>query len=508
MAYTFRNDQTVEWCKRMVGFEKPPIMPLLRIFTEENLNAIHLATLDVLAKTGIRIVHSDEILRMLKENGCTVDFEKKIALFPPYLVEEALRKTTKTQVVHGRNPKYDCKLDGRHVYFATDTETTSTVGLETREWRPSTMEDLEKLTRVTDALGSYAFGGHLTTSLDKPPHVRCLYDYAAALNNTEKPCDWSVYPPELALKLTDYQLEIATAVAGSEKKLKDRPIVGGDFCTESPLQFDGRFVEVDLKLAKLGFSCEVESMPLAGATAPVTLAGALVITNAEILSGITTIQLAAPGTGVSVGYLMGCLDMKHGLWGQGPEEGLLCAGAVEIAQYYGLRVTVNGFNSSAKMSGAHASYEKAISTLLPVLAGADIVYGAGSLNGGMAASFEELVIDNEICRSVLTMAQGIRVDDETLAIDVIHKVGLGGHFLAEKHTLQHFVEEHFFSELVDRSSYDAWKKAGAKSLVEMARERAKEILREHQPTPLDKDVQKEISDIIRRAESELAKYSS
>jgi trimethylamine--corrinoid protein Co-methyltransferase len=492
----------------MVGFEKPFIMPLFRIFTEEDLNAIHLGTLNVLAKTGIRIVHGDEILRMLKENGCTVDFERKVVLFPPYLVEETLRKTTKTEVVHGRNPKYDYELDGRHIYFVTDTETTSTVDLDTGERRPSTMEDLEKLTRVTDALESYASGGHLTTSLDKPPHVRCLYDYAAALNNTEKPCGWSVYPPELALKLTDYQLEIATAVAGSEKKLKDRPIVGGGFCTESPLQFDGRFVEITLKLAKLGFPCDVESMPLAGATAPVTLTGALIMTNAEILSGITTIQLVAPGTSVSVGYLMGSLDMKTGLWGQGPEEGLLCAAAVEIAQYYGLRVTVNGFNSSAKMSGAHASYEKAISTLLPVLAGADIVYGAGSLEGGMAASFEELVIDNEICRSVLSMPQGISVDDETLALDVIHKVGPGGHFLAEKHTLQHFTEEHIFSELVDKGSYASWKKSGSKSLIEMARERVKKILKEHNPAPLDKDVQKEISDIIRRAESELAKRSS
>ncbi len=492
----------------MVGFEKPPIMPLFRVFTEESLNAIHLATLNVLAKTGIRIVHSDEILKIVKEKGCTVNFGKKTALFPPYLVEEALGKTAKTDTVYGRNPKYDYKLDGRHVYFITDTETTSTVDLETGEWRPSTMEDLEKLTRVTDALGSYASGGHLTTSLDKPPHVRCLYDYAAALNNTGKPCGWSVYPPELASKLTDYQLEIATAVAGSEKKLKERPIVGGGFCTESPLQLDGRFVETTLKLAKLGFGCDVESMPLAGATAPVTLTGALIMTNAEILSGITTIQLVAPGTNVSVGYLMGSLDMKTGLWAQSSEEGLLCAGAVEIAQYYGLRVTVNGFNSSAKMSGAQASYEKAMSTLLPVLAGADVVYGAGSLEGGMAASFEELVIDNEICRSVLAMAQGIKVDDETMALDVIHKVGPGGHFLAEKHTLQHFKEEHLFSELVDRRSYAAWKKAGSKSLVEMAREKAKEILKEHQPTPLDKDVQKEISDIIRRAESELAKPSS
>ena len=479
----------------MVGFEKHGSMPSFRVFTQDALDAIHSASLEVLEKTGIKIFHGERILKMLKDNGCTVDFEKGLVLFPSYVVEEALKKTL----------KHEPRPDGRHIYFTTDTETTSTVDLKTGEWRPSTLDDLEKLTRVTDALDSYAAGGHLTTALDKPYYVRCLHDHAAALNNTEKPCDWSVYPPELAMQLTDYQLEIAAAAAGSRKKLRERSLGGGGFCTESPLKFEGRYVEIALKLAKLGFPCSVQSMPLGGATAPVTLAGSLVMTNAEILSGVCTVQLAAPGTSTSVGYLMGNLDMKTGLWGQGPEEGLLCAGAVEIARYYGFWVTVNGFNSASYMSGAQASYEKAMSTLLPVLAGADGVYGAGSLGGGMAASFEELVMDDEICRAVLKAVQGIEVNDETLAVDVINKVGSGGHFLAEKHTLNLFKESLFFSELTSRHSYDAWKKAGGKSMVKRAREKAEEILREHWPTPLDKDVQKEISEIISRAEKELSK---
>ncbi|MDH5532790.1 MAG: trimethylamine methyltransferase family protein, partial [Candidatus Bathyarchaeota archaeon] len=402
----------------MMGFEKRSLMPSFRVFTEDALDAIHLASLDVLERTGVRIHHGETILKMLKDKGCTVDFEKGVVLFPSYLVEEAVKKTPKTFVMYGRNPKYDCKLDGRHIYFTTDTETTNTVDLSTGEWRPSTMDDLEKLTRVTDALESYAAGGHLTTSLDKPNNVRCLHDYAAALNNIEKPCGWSVYPPELAMQLTDYQLEIAIAATGSEKKLRERPLGDGGFCTESPLKFEGRYVEIALKLAKLGFPCSVASMPLGGATAPVTLAGSLVMTNAEILSGVCTIQLAVPGTSTRAEYIMGNLDMKTGLWGQGPEEGLLCAGAVEVARYYGFRVAVNGFNSASKMSGAQTSYEKAMSTLLPVLAGADVVYGAGSLEGGMVASFEELVMDDEICRAVLKAVQGIEVNDETLAVDV------------------------------------------------------------------------------------------
>ncbi len=490
---------------KMVGFEKRPLMPSFRVFTKDALDAIHSASLEVLEKTGIKIVHSEKILKMLKDHSCTVDFEKGLVLFPSYVVEEALKKTPKTLVMYGRNPKYDCKLDGRHIYFTTDTETPSTVDFSTGEWRPSTLDDLEKLTRVTDALESYAAGGHLTTSLDKPNNVRCLYDYAAALNNTEKPCDWSVYPPELASQLIDYQIEIATAVAGSEKKLKERPLGSGGFCTESPLKFEGRYVEIALELAKLGFPCWVASFPIGGATAPVTLAGSLVMTNAEVLSSVCTVQLASPGTRTIVNYLMGNLDMKTGLLGQGPEESLLYAGAVEVARHYGFCVTVIGFNTASKMSGAQASYEKTMSTLLPVLAGADVVYGAGSIEGGMAASFEELIIDDEICRAILKSVQGIEVNDETLAVDVINKVGPGGHFLAEKHTLKHFKEELFFPELTDRNSYDAWKKTGGKSMIRRAKERAEEILEEHWPTPLDREVQKEISEIISRAEKELPK---
>ena len=491
-----------------MGFEKHSLMPSFRVFSEDAIDAIHSASLEVLEKTGVRIHHGENILKMLKENGCIVDFEKGLVRFPSYVVEEAVKKIPKIYVMHGRNSKYDCKVDGRHIYFTTDTETPNTVDLQTGEWRPSTLDDLEKLTRVTDALESYAAGGHLTTALDKPNNVRCLYDYAAALNNTEKPCGWSVYPPELAMQLTDYQLEIATAAAGSRKKLRKRPLGDGGFCTESPLKFEGRYVEIALKLAKLGFNCGVASMPIGGATAPVTLAGSLVMTNAEVLSGVCTVQLASPGTNMRVSYIMGNLDMKTGLWGQGPEEGLLCAGAAELARHYGFRTTVLGFNTACKMSGAQASYEKTMSTLLPVLAGADIVYQAGSLQGGMAASFEELIIDDEICRAVLKAVQGIEVNDETLAVDVINKVGSTGHFLAEKHTLKHFKDVLFFPELSDRNSYDAWKKKGGKSMIKRAREKAEQILRDHWPTPLDKDVQKEISEIIGRAEKELPKTTS
>jgi len=493
----------------MVGFEKPSSMPSFRVLTEDALEAIHWSTLDILSRTGMKIDYGKKILKMLEENGCTVDFGKEMVQFPSHIVEECVRKTSKSHLVCGRNPKYDYKLDGRHIFFVADTETTNTIDLDTGAWKPSTKQDLENLTRVVDALDIYASGSHMTTCLDKPPHVRCLHDYAAALHSTEKPYhDLSIYPQELAPYIVDYVLEMTKAVAGDEESLRKRPLGNGEFCVTSPLEVDGRIVEATLKLATFGFPCSVASMSLTGATAPVTLAGALTLTNAEILAGVSIIQLARPGTPVTPIYIPGVLDMKNGRWASGsPEEGLLAAGSAEIARHYGFRAVVFGVNTSAKVPGPQACYEKVASGVLPVLAGADVVYGCGSLDGGIAASFVELVIDEEICKALLNLAQGIEVTDETIALDVIERVGPSGHFLAEKHTLNHFKKEHFFPELANRDSYEVWKEKGEKGLVDVAREKARKILKEHWPTPLDKDVQREIADILKRAEMELGKRS-
>jgi trimethylamine--corrinoid protein Co-methyltransferase len=329
------------------------------------------------------------------------------------------------------------------------------------------------------------------------------------LNNTVKPTSinvgvGNVENPELAWKLFDYQLEVAKVVAGGEEALRKRPLLGGGFWGMSPLQFHGAYVEHTLKLAEIGFPSYVGSMTQAGATAPVTLAGILAVTNAEVLGGVTMIQLAHPGTQTMISLYPSAFDMKYGQWAAGaPEEALMNAAAVEIAKHYGFRAGVAGLLTSANAPGPQACYEKMMSGILPILAGADMVTGAGGLGCSMTASLEMLVIDNELCKAMLTPLRGIEVSDETLAVDVVHEVGPGGHYLDRKHTMDHFLKEQFISELVDRRSYEEWRKTGEKSLVDRAKEKVKKILKEHSVPQLDKDVQKELYDIIRKAEKEL-----
>jgi len=498
--------------KKLVGFEKPSKMPSFRILSKDDLDAIHRATLDILKETGIRIVEGEEVLKLLKEKGCTVDFRKETVFFSPSTVEEALKKASKVVTRYSpRNSKYDYKLDGRHIYFSTDGLNVNTADLETGEWRSSTGDDVARIVKVTNVLDSYPSVGGMTASFDKPEYMRGFYDLITRLNNTEKPTGVSVgggnvESPELSRALFDYQLEVANVVAGGEEALRKRPMLSGGFWGMSPLQFHGLYVKRALKLAGLGFASFVGSMTQAGATAPVTLAGWLAVTNAEVLGGVSIIQLAYPGTQMRIGYEPAAFDMKYGIMAAGaPEESLLNAAAVEVAKYYGFPVSVMGLVTSAKVPGPQACYEKVMSGILPILAGADSIGGAGGLACSLTASLVELVIDDELCKAMLTSIRGVEVNDETLALDVIHKVGPGGHYLAQKHTMNHFMKEQFIPELIDRSGYAEWKKNGEKTLVDRAREKVKKILKEHSVPPLDKDIQKELNNIIKRAEKQLPK---
>ncbi len=498
--------------KSLIGFEKPSKMPYYRILGKDDLDAIHWAALDILKETGIRIVRGEDSLKLLKKKGCNVDLKKETVYFSPSEVEESLKKASKVVTVYSpRNPKYDYKIDGRHIYFSIGGLCVNTADLTTGEWRSSTTKDVANIVKVTNALDSFPSTGGLTASFDKPEYIRGFYDTVARLNNTEKPTYISVgggnvESPELTRALFDYQLEVANAVAGGEEALRKRPLISGGILAMSPLQFHGLYVERALKLAELGFPCSVETMAQAGATAPVTPAGMLAVSNAEILGGLSLIHLASPCTEITASYGPAAFDMKHGQWAAGaPEEAVLNAAGVEIARYYGFTAIPMGLSNSAKMPGPQACYEVVMSAILPILAGADVVWGAGGLACLMTASFEELVIDDELIKAMLTSIRGIEVNDETLAVDVIKKVGPGGHYLAQKHTLTHFMKEQFIPELIDRSSFDEWKKNGEKSLVDRAREKVKKILKEHSVPPLNKDIQKELESIMKRAEKELPK---
>jgi len=471
---------------------------MFRLLSKDALDAIHWATLDVLERTGIKIF-SDKVLKMLGEAGCTVDYEKKIAFITSHLVEESLRKRQKTIRLYARNQKYDLKLDGTHTYICTDGTGTHTFDFETGKRRESVKDDIAKSARISDYLDTINIYWPMVTSQDFPAHVRVLHDLEAALNNTEKHTGFeTTITPEEAKN----EIRIAAAVTGDEKKLRKRPIISFTYCSIAPLQH-AESIEAVLEFAKAGIPVFFMSMPQTGVTGPVTIPGSLVVHNAETLAGIVVSQVASPGSPVGYSTASSNFDMLTSRWLAGsPEAGMIWAAISEIARYYGLPSYVAGFGTDAQAPGPQAAWEKVVSGLFPVLAGCDVAVGTGLVDACTTLPFEELVIDDEICKIVFRLAEGIEVNDETLALDLIHSIGPSGHYLTEKHTLKHF-KEHFIPKISNRKAYDTWKREGAKSVIDVAREKTKEILKTHQPAPLEDDVQREIKEIIERANKEL-----
>jgi trimethylamine--corrinoid protein Co-methyltransferase len=197
-------------------------------------------------------------------------------------------------------------------------------------------------------------------------------------------------------------------------------------------------------------------------------------------------------------------DMKTGIGASGaPEATIATVSAIQLAKHYGLPCEMGGFGTDAKVPGVQAAFEKALDISPPVMAGVDLIAGIGGLEGSNTLCLEQMIIDSEIWQSTLRFARGFNVNNETLALDTIRNVGPGGHFLSQKHTLEHFENELWMPKISDRKPYTAWESAGEKKLVDVAKERVKSILKKHKPEPIDKAIQEEIDQILKNYEKEL-----
>nr|NIR86992.1 hypothetical protein [Candidatus Bathyarchaeota archaeon] len=226
----------------MWGFSRETQKISFSVLSKDDLEAIHWASLHILETTGIRI-HSQKCLGILEEAGCTIDHKNHIALIPSHLVEEALRKKSKTIRLCAQNPKYDANLDGRHVYITTDGNGTQTYDPNTEQRRVSTKDDIAKSAIIADALDEIHIYWPMVSAQDFPGHIRHLHDLEACFANTEKHVTFeTTMRPEEAL----YQIEMATAILGSKEELRKRPIISSLHCTNAPLQLHGGCIEAAL----------------------------------------------------------------------------------------------------------------------------------------------------------------------------------------------------------------------------------------------------------------------
>lgn len=468
----------------------------LEILTQEDVRKIHDATLHIIEKVGVRFP-SKRALEIWEAHGADVDHEKRIVRVKPQVIDEALKKCPPRYTLAARDPQQDLPLDGNHVCLGTDGCGVEVIDIETREKRTSCLQDVRDIARVADATEEVAFHWVPVSAQDTPAETRGLHEVKAVWENSTKHAQTeSIYSVHEA----NAAMEMAIILAGGKEELRKRPVLSLMQCTAPPLGHDGGSLDAALIAAEHGIPTGFMTMASCLTTGPATMAGTLAVGNAEVIAATALLQLAKPGAPVFYAAAQTASDLRSGAYtGGGPEDFLFGAATNALSDFYNIPLSMGSFATGAKEPNWQAGLEGALSTFMASAVMSDMLLGVGFLHGSRIWSYAEMMMDCEIFSIIHKMMQGIVVDEETLAFDAIAAVGPGGHFLAQKHTRNH-MRDLFLPQFLDRRPYTEWetKKDDAR---DWALNKARKILKEHQPDPLDKKISKEFERIIKSVEN-------
>lgn len=481
----------------MAGKIKSISDPRLRlaVLSSEEVELIHRATLDVIETVGVRFP-SARALRIWQEHGADVDWQSSVVKAPARLIEQALRQAPPTFALAARDPSQDLVLDGNHVFVGTDGCGVEIIDVQSNKRRVSCLQDVGDIARVADFTEQVAFQWVAVSAQDCPPETRGLRELRAIWENSTKHAQTESIVSEREARAA---IEMATALAGSSNALRRRPLLSIMQCTTSPLGQDPGSLDAALVGAEAGLPVGFMTMASCLTTGPATLAGTLVVGNAEVISALALMQLAYPGTPVFYSAAQTASDPRSGAYtGGGPEDFLFGAATNLLADLYDVPLSMGSFATGAKEPNWQAGIENSLSTLAAAAVMSDMLLGVGLLNGSRIWSFEQMLLDCEIFDIVHRMMQGIRVNEETLALDVIREVGPRGNYLAHRHTRDN-VRNIWVPHYMDRRPYGTWEAKGDDARA-WARHRAREILAEHRPDPLDCSLLVELERIIKSIE--------
>lgn len=485
-----------------------------RVLPRHQIQTVYEATLQCLERTGVNVLNA-EARQLLTAAGARVDGVQ--VRIPGQVIEDAVATSPDTFTLWGRPvgsarvQDEKCRMDVRSpdlaegvpdcVCFGPGPTCTYFLDPETGQRRKSRRGDAGRTALVCDALDNLDFVMGLGLIADVPAELAPIYEFAEMIVNTGKPVLAWAYSAENASDI--YQ--IAVAVAGSEETLHQRPFLALFTTFQSPLQHTDEDLtnalwaaEHDLPVVYLGGGS-------AGSTAPVTGAGALVISLAGALSGLAIIQLKKPGTPVCIGSVPQPMDLRTARPAYGaPEMSLYSAALSDVARHLGLPFMGTAGASEAKALDLQAAIESTIQVLLSGLSGATLVHDVGFLDCADIGSLEMLLMSDEIIAMTKRITRGIEVTDETLMLDAIDRIGPGGHFMAERETAKRCREEIWVPKLMDRSPWEDWDRRGAETMTDRIKARLQTILSTHEPPPLPDGATERIEAILREAEARSA----
>jgi trimethylamine--corrinoid protein Co-methyltransferase len=482
-----------------MGTEHPPIEPIrtpykLSFLDDKQLENLQEATLNILENTGVQFP-SEKALRIFAEYGADVDHDTQIVKIQRDLVVKAMSTVPRYFSLGARNPEFDLPLGDGVSYFTNDGCGHNVIDFKTGERRASTKADVGMMARINDYLSSMAFSWTIVSAQDcgitSPLHEIDV----TWKNNTKHYQSVTMMGEEICR----YGVEMATVLRGTAEEVRSRPPISLIVCTIAPLVQDKEAIEGALVLAEAGIPVVIMSMPTMGTTAPATFAGALAVGDAEVISAAVLLQLAYPGTPIFHSLLHAWADPRTAAYVGYPLDSRVRYAAVEMAHNWGMPSLGGAFGTeSPELNDWRSAAEVATDPLLVGLAGAEIVTGIGLRDTYTLLYPEAIILDDDLYHRARYALLSMEVNPETLAVDVINKVGPGGHFLSQKHT-----RKHIRTSMVRSIIHQLDPMGKYRDPVKIAREKTSWILGNHHPEPPPADVQKEIDRIIATAEKEL-----
>jgi len=469
--------------------------PTIRMLSDEQIQAIHHTSLDILSRTGI--VMKNETARELLLDAGAWEVGDRIKI-PPLMVMDAIASAPSRIPMHNRLGELTMPLEAGNVFFGSGSDCIFTIDVESGERRRATAEDIRRIAHVCDGLDQIDFTMSMGNPSDVPAMDIYLHEFISMIRGSVKP---TIYTAKDRADMEDIY-RIACAVAGGETELWEKPFLMLYGESISPLLYPDESVDKLLFCAEKGIPVTYPPSPNTGGGGPITLAGALALGNAECLVGLVLAQLVRPGTSFLYGMNTAALDMKSAIVSYGaPEWPTGMAAWTDIARYYDLPVWGAAGATDSKVVDAQAGIEAAISIMAAFLTCCNLVHDVGYIEYGTTSSMEMLVMADEIIRDVRFVMGGVEVSERTLAREAIHRATPGGGFLADDHTLDNWKWAQWRPMLIDRSRYDRWVKQGSKDMATRANERARQILAGHEVPPLPHEAEKVIAEVIEKREA-------
>ncbi len=444
-----------------------------RPLSDGEAQQIHETVMRVFEEVGVQ-VNSDKALDRFRQAGANVDGQT--VKMPRSMVMELVDKAPSDVVLYGRKPEHHLELGGSRVHAGTGGTALNIIDGVTGDRRKATLRDLKDIARLVDGLDNIHFFLLPTYPTDLEADIVDANRFFAGLDNTSKHVMGGVYTHGGIEQV----LRMAEIVSGSPENLGREPIISIILCAISPLKIDDVYGDMIVRVAERGVPIALPAEPLCGSTSPVTLASNVVIQTVDSLAEVCLAQLVNPGTPVlfasvassndfrDLKYITGCIEM-----------GLVNAASAQMAQFYGLPFYATAGMSDAKIVDAQCGYESALTLLLCGLSGANYIHdAAGLMDFALSVSLEKYVVDNEIIGMVMRAVEGIKVNEESMAFDLIKEVGPGGHFVYSQHTRRHMRKEHYQPVLSDRDHLEQWVKKGSEDTAIRAKRKAQEILAE------------------------------